>query len=284
MSSNDAMIKVTRSDGRTFELGTLWGITKLEGIDAPDFHTYTSENATGDGVTITGERAEKRLIAVSATLRGVSNTLTAAARSEAVHFFALRYTYRLDITYRGVTRWTMASLDAFSCPSGNVYAPVKLTAEFICPDPWLRSVDDFAQNIALVSGYSGFPYMVKQGGAPVGVYNFARSVAIYNDGDVPVGFRAVLYARGEVENPRIIKGDSYVKILDTMEQGDIIEIDLTEKTITKNGVNYLSRIDRSSNFTGINLGVGDNTIAYDADNGNNLLDVTLYFNLGYVGM
>lgn len=284
MMRSKVSVEVVRSDGKTFLFGDVWGIKALSGLDTPDTTLYTEKKANGEGVEVTGQYIDKRVISVSATSRLRTETLRQMQRAEAVAFFNPRYTYRLTVTYQGTTRWIDGRLDAFKLPSGNIYAPLKLDAEFLCPDPYLHGMDDFAQNIAAVTPMFGFPCMLPAGGVPVSAYNFARSVAVLNDGDVPCGFRAALFARGEVVNPKIIKGDRYVRLLTTLHEGDVAEIDITAKTITINGQDALHLIDRTSGFTDMAFEVGDNTIGYDADSGNNLLDVTLYYTLNYIGM
>lgn len=283
-----AKIVCDRSDGKTFVIGREWGILDLSGLDAPEYTLYSEERASGTGSVVTGSSMSKRVIEVTAKVRRKylhgDRAANARYRAAAAEFFNPAYTYRLTITYQDTTRWTDARLDGFKLPSGNIHDQTELTVSFLCPDPYLKSVDDFAKNIASVTPCSGFPFVSVGGGFPVSVRNFARSVAVLNNGDAPAGFRAVLIARGDVVNPKIIKGGKFVRLITTMHEGDTITIDLERKTITANGVDALSLIDRASSFTDMRFEVGDNTITYDADSGNNLLDVTLYYNTNYFGM
>ena len=60
-----------------------------------------------------------------------------------------------------------------------------------------------------------------------------------NDGDVDTYCKAVISANGEVTNPKITINDNYVRIIDTMQENDIIIIDFTQNppTVKKNGIN-----------------------------------------------
>ena len=68
-----------------------------------------------------------------------------------------------------------------------------------------------------------------------------------------------------------------------MQRGDAIDMDFVSQPprITKNGANYVGHCDRTSSFTEMILKRGDNTIQYDADNGSNHMNVTVYYNKQY---
>lgn len=282
--SKTVIIKLTRDDGEIFVAdGSVWGITSLSGVDAAAFTVYTQENAVGDGSTVTGARVSARDIEF--TLRLKNAALGDVMRRVAISFFSPKHTYRVAITYRGVQRWIDAELSAFSCPSGNVYRTVELTALLLCPDPYFRSMDEFGRDIASVQGRFGFPYIDHPTkGFVVSAYNFVRTVLIDNDGDVDTFATAVFEATGDVTNPKLIIGDAYVRILDTMAARDIITIDLAQTRVAKNGVNILAKVDRTSSFTGMRFAPGQNTVRYAADIGENVLRVTLYYNKLYLGM
>ena len=97
------------------------------------------------------------------------------------------------------------------------------------------------------------------------------------------GFTIVIEARGEVENPKVIQNDAYIRLLDKLASGDKVEIDLVENTIKKNGENCIRLVDRTSSFSGMVLGVGNNTISFGADNGDRNMNVVVYYNLRYLG-
>ena len=104
-----------------------------------------------------------------------------------------------------------------------------------------------------------------------------------NDGDAQAYCKAVLIARGAVANPKLIAGGSYVRVLTTLAQGDVLVVDGKTKTITLNGENASNRIDKKSSFEGIVFALGTNTVGFTADSGSNLLDVYVYYNKRYMG-
>ena len=105
-------------------------------------------------------------------------------------------------------------------------------------------------------------------------------------------FRSVsLKATGTVENPIIENLDTgeYIKVKRTLSEGDTLEINTAfgnkrVEIIKPDGSreNVFNYIDYESTFFSIES--GDNTIKYDADVGNNNLDVSIYYTPMYLGV
>lgn len=277
-------VKVRRNDGREFIAdGTDWKLTALSGIDAPEFEVFTEKKGIGDGDIVVGKRTSARTFSFTANvLNPAHNELH---RKEAVSFFNSRYSYRVDITYQGTSRWIICELEKYAVPALNVYDRIEVTAEFYAADPYWKSVDDFGRDIASLTPHFGFPFVcVENKGINCGIFNFAKTVLIENDGDTDTYCKAIIAASGDVLNPSLIKGDKFVKVLDTMCAGDVIEIDLERATVLKNGANIIGRADRKSSFVNMHLEVGTNKIGYAADNGDNYLSCTIYYNKLYCGI
>ena len=54
--------------------------------------------------------------------------------------------------------------------------------------------------------------------------------------------------------------------------------------ITKNGQNVLNKVDRASNFTGLQLQPGTKIVSYEAEYGDNNLHVVIRYNKQYLGV
>ena len=245
-------IKFIRSDNKTFILGTgSWRILSngLQGVDFPSFSVYSEKNAIGDGALLSGKRVDDRDIQIEA--KSIDPTNNRAIRDATISFFNPKYSFKLYITYMGVTRWIEGELSGFKCPSENIHRPMKLTVKFYCKDGFLKSVDDFGKDIASISPGFGFPYI--QTVSPV--------IPVY----------ASIYNYNQ-------------EIIDTFEDGDDLVIDFENCTIYKNGVNWIQYIDRSSTFTDMGLGIGDSTMGFEADDGDAYMAVFVYYNKLYLGM
>lgn len=288
------LIKIVRSDSKEFLINdgpyAEWKIPS-KGLDG--WGSFTNDisvvdNAVGDGGIVTSDRigsCDRTFEAIS-RYKNLNDVLRRSVNS----FFNAKYTYKVFLTYMGVTRWAEGKIEKYELSTWNVHKDMKLTVTFLFPNPYLRSDEDFGENIASVSGGIGFPFQCtrnKYHMVPVGVtggyYNFAKEVVLENDGDVETFCKAVIVAKGEVTNPKLIIGDAFVRLIDVLNAGDtvVMDFDANPPTIRKNGVNVIGKCDRTSNFDAMVLGIGDTVIGYDADNGTNLLSVSIYYNKLY---
>lgn len=202
-------------------------------------------------------------------------------------FFNMKHKFSVYITYQGVTRWCKGELYAVSLPTVKENGKLTLEVTMLCTMPFMLSEDNYAQNIALIEPKFDFPYNKELNEQwEFSSYKFANKVELINDGDVETFCKAVITVKGNVTNPSLIKDDKYIRILDVLESGDVIIIDLEKQpvSITKNGENVIGKTDRTSSFNEMKFNVGTNMIGYDADDGSNMLDVTIYFNKRYLGI
>lgn len=267
--------------------GTDWLLTPgtVDGVCKPVFDLYTEDNAIGDGSTVTGKRVAARDLTMTGTSMSVAKN--AILRAKASAFFNPKYTYKVYLTYQGRTRWISAELAGMDIPTDKVCVPQTFTVTFLAANPYWQSVDDFGQDIAGETPRWGFPYMDHPArGVLVSVYNFAREVVFEYDGDVPAYPTITLTADGEVENPKIVKDGAFIRLIDTLTAGDTVVITTSPRSIgiTKNGANVLNRVDRASDFTGLQMQPGTNTVRYEADHGDNQLHVVLRYTKQYLGV
>lgn len=73
-------------------------------------------------------------------------------------------------------------------------------------------------------------------------------------------------------------------MLDTFVSGDVLVIDASDKSLTKNGENIDTQLEKGSKWAYLTFDVGENLLSYDADSGNNLMMVRVYFNKRYLGV
>lgn len=268
----------TRSDGRTFRVDdNLLGLTKLEGLGKPTIEIFTEKRAVGNGDVVTGKRVGSRLITVAATAR-VSGE-NASIRDAVGAFFHSSYTYDVECHYDGLVRTAeKCEIKAVSIPTDNIHRKFRFSITVLCPSGFLAGGGLNGQNINAVRGGFGFPYVSLVGiGFNAGVFLFEREIAFFNDGSAPTDLKAVLTARGTVKNPAIYHGEHYVRVLTDLVPGDRLEIDVGNRSVRLNGQNAITKVDRHSNFEKMQIQLGENTIGFAADSGDNLLDVSIYW-------
>ena len=276
--------RIVRDDGKEFLIDeTSWGALKIDGIAAFEYEIFSEKKAVGDGNIITGRRVPARDLQITANVMNTAQN--DILRSDAVSFFNPKYSYKVYVSYMGTSHWISGELAGFKCEAQYIWNPQEITVTFLCADPYWNSLDDFGQDIASETARWGFPYMDNPTyGVLVSTYNFSREVVFDYDGDVPGYFTAELTADDAVVNPKVIKDGVYIRILDTMQKNDKIIIDFEHARVTKNGANILSKIDRSSSFTKIQMYPGMNRISYEADSGDNNLHVILRYYKKYLGV
>ena len=287
--SDKVKVRIVRDDGREFNIdGTDWKIPSdgLEGFGDFENDIVMIDNAIGDGAIYGAERiAQKDRTIVAKSQNPLLNEIL---RRAAMSFFNSKAMFKVYITYMGVTRWAEGKIHRFSLPTDNIHRTMTMTVTFLFGDPFLKSYDDFGKNIAAVIPMCGFPYLcsITDGtlkGVTGGVFEYAQTVLLENDGDVETYCKAVFTAKGQVTNPKLVINDKYVRIIDEMVAGDVIIIDFAKNppTVRKNGVNHIGHCDRTSSFDDMALIVGTSEVAYTADNGTNALSVSIYYNKLY---
>lgn len=148
---------------------------------------------------------------------------------------------------------------------------VTMQVALYCSSPYWQDVENVMLEISRVLAMHYFPLDVGGLAFPVdgvvmGEYDLNMTRTYTNDGDAECGMIISIVALANVLNPVIYKPDgSFIGVNDSMVMGDeiIINTNRGEKSITKNGVNILSRIKPGSSF--LQLDTGDNQLTIDSD-------------------
>lgn len=277
-----------------------FGITKIEGLEASELEVSTMDNALVDGSTVDGKRIKSRPVHIEATLRDDRNN--EANRQRIVKFFNPKYSGRLTVDYSGTMRNIEYELEGWAFVAAeNVFNQLSIVIDLLCPDPFLKNIDNFGKNMADISKHIAFPWRVVRKGTAVpktcrglalsgqitGYRTLKKEVHLPNDGDVPTGVQIqFIAARGSVVNPKIslLGTGKFVRVKMEMKKGDILMVDTNKRhqVIELNGTNVYQKIDRMSEP--FELEVGSNYLEYDADENYTNLDVRLFYTPLYLGV
>ncbi len=282
-------IKIIRSDGKQFladgsyQEDAYWGILGLTGIGEVEIELFTEKKAIGDGDVVTGKRYVPRDLGIIAKVKHVEDDET--LRSYAIQFFNKKYTFRIYITYGNAEKWVEGELSACKIAKDKEKHQTQLECNILCPDPFFKSIDSFSRDIASLTPKFHFPYVsVINKGFQASVFTFAKAVLIENTGDEDTSMKVTITATGQVVNPKVVKDDYFVRIKDTLVEGDEVIIDTGTSQVTKNGENMMRMVDKLSTFTDMILTVGENTIGFDADNGSDNMKVLVERYILYGGV
>lgn len=300
MSAKEVSVLIERSDGATFRAGTGQGwripANGMKDWGELDYQVSTAPNVLTDGSSLVSKRVAER----DRTLRAVYVGVDAdAERARAVAFFNPKFTFKAHVTYRGATRWVSGEQMAFQAPPLNVYQQPEITWTLLCLDPYYRGEDGNESAFGDSVPMFGFPFVshvqeeLSDGTKhPVGFMAseliFDGKNTVWNNGDVETFYRIVVKAGGLLENPTITKDGRFVRLLDTLRNGDeyVIDFEQSPPKVTINGENVIQRVSRDSSFTNMKMQVGKNIFSFTVDNEENrsLADVQVLFHEKYLGV
>ena len=276
-------ITFVRDDGTRFIVGDnqSWRFLKGNGLDGfADFTGAVSqvENYSTDGGRIENVRLSLKDRTIGIAYTDIGNNRI--ARDTFKKFFVYNMPYNVYVTYMGVTRWARGRLYKMKM-SDNVEDWLQTAImTFRFENPYWLSPDNYGKDIAAVTPMLAFPHLCAVDvGITGGVFEFESEVTIYNDGDANTYPIITVKATGAVENPLITINDATTKIIDTLALGDeiVFNFESLPPTIKKNGSNALGLVDRTSNFDDMYFALGENTISFGADNGDNNMSVSVKF-------
>lgn len=300
MTAKEVSVLVERSDGQTFRMGTGtgWRIPNdgLKDWNVLDHEVTTSANVLTDGSSLVSKRLGERDRTLTAVYcdRDADNE-----RARAIAFFNPKFTFEAHVTYRGRTRWCGGEQIGFKATTGNAYAKPEITWTLLCLDPYMKDEDGNESAFGDSVPMFGFPFVSHYREAledgtkyPVGfmasnlIYDGKNT--IWNQGDVPTNYTIRIEAKGTLKNPTITKDGRFVRLLLTMYEGDVVEIDFNAAppTVTKNGQNVIHYASRDSAFTKMAMQVGKNIFSFTIDNEENrsLAKVQVLFHKKYLGV
>ena len=274
---------------RSLELNNInYKIISIDGIDYPELDISTTSNAHYDGSYINSNRADKRTITIQAEYQfaDIENE-----RDKLLSFFNFKNTGTLIIDYSKRKKSIQYNISDFKSKIDNVNDKLNFEVELLCTEPYLRDVAESKLDIALWRGAFHFPLRcTTKNKIIMGVKEPSLIANINNTGDVETGMIIEFRALGTVKNPSLfnINTREFIKINTTMTAGEIIRVNTNvgHKSIIKinNDVEtkIMNLLDIDSTF--LQLAVGDNLFRYNADDGFNFMEVSIYFNPSYLGV
>lgn len=152
-----------------------------------------------------------------------------------------------------------------------------------CEEPYWADTLSVVQEIGFLINMHYFPpegLAFPAEGIPFGVYDFNRTTAFVNAGDVPVGLHIEIVALSTVTNPTMydVNTGEFMRLKTTMNASDSIVITTHKgnKTITHNGENIIDKLTLDS--TWFLLETGENQFMIDSDD---VLKNNVYFRITY---
>lgn len=277
---NDLGLAVTFTydhDGTEFFLVSLDGVYKMKNS------VNTSQNATSDGSSYSGETLEQRNIVITVNIRRNYR----ANREFLSRVFKPKSEGVFYHTEDGETRKISYRVEDIEIADKGIIRPAVIS--LICTDPYFK--DENPQHIEM-SNWEGrfeFPIEIPEEGMEFGVRIKETIKVVDNNSTMAIGIKMTILAEDVVVNPMIMNVTTRetLKLLCTMQSDDQIIITTEQGNIDiiliRDGeeIDYNYVVDED-NEGYVQLETGRNYINYTAESGSDYMSVYFDFENRYV--
>ncbi len=279
-------LKVENDRGNTLELtnNPNYTVFKIEGLNPPQATINSSANSTNDGSKVNNVRVENRNIVIYTTIEGDVE----ANRINLYKYFPVKKTIKLYFSNGSRNIYIEGVVELIECDLFTKKQVAQISV--ICPQPYFKAVNDLVSIFSDVSPLFSFPFSIAKSGVEVSAITTNVRKSIVNTGDVETGVIIKLFAIGTVVKPVIydVLKRTHLKLNFTMLPSDtiVVNTNIGEKSIEliREGVTYNALGYMLPDSTWFTLEAGDNVFTYDADSGNNNLQITFSTPIFYSGV
>jgi len=280
--------------GQRIEIGYsfpffLQGLSGQDGVKT----SITKVSGAGqDGSTITNVVLADRDLQLLGAIKGTSKEEMAKYREKLLRVFNPKSMGWLQYEYGSIKRRIRCQVESapkFSKKT-NSYKFQDFLVDLLCPNPYWQDINSVKSEIAIWRGALEFPLELIEEGIEVGFREPSLIVNVFNTGDVACGMKIQFKALATVVNPSLFNVNTreFFKINKTMAAGELItvtthfqnkRVELNQNGVISNAFNW---IDLNSTF--MQLEPGDNLLRYDADDGIDNLEVSIWHTPQYLGV
>jgi len=288
-----AILKYINNNNKSIELGNAapFLVTTIDGLGSPQNEIYTQKSPYQDGVAATHSSLGPRNIVIEGKIIDSNRENRQAYRYKLLSIFNPKLDGKLIIDLGSAQRQIDCIVEQAPYFSSKVERNYQdFSINLIAPNPYWQDINTTKEEIAIWRGLFEFPLELTEEGIELGYREPSLIANINNKGDVPCGMKIQFKALATVVNPSLfnVNNREYFKINKTMEAGEVITVTTHFQNkrveLNKNGVvsNAFNWIDLNSTF--LQLEPGDNLLRYDADNGIDNLEVSIYYTPQYLGV
>jgi hypothetical protein len=262
-------------------------LTKLDGTGNLRNVVTSFKAPTQDGSFFVGSALDMRDITIEGTIVAGGTDEAYALRQRLLQVFTPKLQGTLQYRSR---RIACVVEDVKLIVTTKQRYPTFLVS-LLCPSPYFEALYRVREDLALWQPLFEFPLEITGGvGIEMGRRQPSQILTLLNVGDTECGCEIVFSALGAVTNPELLNllTGAYIRVNTTMEAGEEIHVytHFASKRVTSvlRGVasNIFYLLDTGSTF--LQFAVGANTLRYDAEDGLDLLGVTLYYSPLYLGV
>ena len=269
-------------------------VKNTKGFDRLDVTIVTSQGFDQDGGTVMNDYIAPRNMEINGQVKADAPEQMQKLKERIFNLFIPKKNITINHYYGGKNRLITARVE--STPEFSftkVTAVENYNVQLEAADPYWRDVTETLIPIANYRGGLHFPLRIpKEKGVTFAVKSPSLIADAYNFSAVKIGMKFVFIARGTVTNPQLfnINTREFFKLNCVMEPGEKITVQTGyDKTVTRNkqGIesDYIGKIDiAGGGNTFLELNPGDNLLRYGADNGENMLEMRIYYQNKHLGV
>ena len=282
-------VEIINSNGRIrFGNSKPFLMSILEGSGNISSNVVTSRSPNMHGETSWGSTYDIRTLLLKVGIRGANKSDTDRLYRECMH--TLISTEESTIVFKNYAKEYKIKGRITNVDEGERVRCLKqFVIQIDCYNPFWSDVTELKEEIALWTPEFEFPCYFEEP-VELGVRVDNLIVNIRNDGDVESGMTIVFKCNGTVENPSFynIETQEFMKVEGVFQSGDVIrattQFGNVGITLTRNNIEsrILHLLSYDSKY--LTLAVGDNVFRYDAEDGIDNLDVSIYHNNLYLGV
>ena len=260
-------------------------IIDIEGIEASSY-TINTISSEQDGAIVTSTKVEPREITITGDIEKDKNET--ANRDKLIRFFNPRAIGEFYINRNNIERKIQYRVSSLDFATNKLYEYIQFTLVLeSTEDPYFEDANNRGNNLTLISPQFTFPLVIMQERKKIMGYKVYKPyMPLVNDGDKETGLEIVITAsRGQMKNIKLTLNDNeYIKVNQTLNQWDVLTINTNprKKSVTLNGTNIISKIDRNSTF--FSIGIGKSILKYECDDGATNIDINVKFYRKFLGV
>lgn len=266
-------------------------LSSIDGVSNINTEIITS-NSMGDGVNVDKINIKERILPIEGAIRASTKEELDRYRVYLTSTFNSKLSGEIIYTNNNLTRKIKGTIQSLTFKK-NVGLMQEFLIQVLCCNPFWSDLIECKEEIALWSGDLEFPLEIPLDGEGIEIGHRVSNLIcnITNNGDVECGIRIQFKALATVKNPSLFNVNTreYIKINKSLNSGDIVEVntdDFNKKIeligTDGNRTNIFNWIDLESEF--LQLSVGDNLFRYDAEEGIDNLEVSIYYSPKFLGV
>ena len=260
-------------------------IIDIEGIEASSY-TINTISSEQDGAIVTSTKIEPREITITGDIEKDKNET--ANRDKLIRFFNPRAIGEFYINRNNIERKIQYRVSSLDFATNKLYEYIQFTLVLeSTEDPYFEDANNRGNNLTLISPQFTFPLVIMQERKKIMGYKVYKPyMPLVNDGDKETGLEIIITAsRGQMKNIKLTLNDNeYMQVNVTLNQWDVLTINTNarKKSVTLNGTNIISKIDRNSTF--FSIGIGKSILKYECDDGATNIDINVKFYRKFLGV